>query len=131
MVAPLIQQGTGVKLIDVRTPAEFEAAHIPGSFNVPLDRLAEHREELKSHPTGPAVLVCRSGTGARQAEQLLREVDLPALHVLEGGVSAWEQAGLPINRGSQRWRMERQVRGVAGGMVLTGVLGSATVWPPL
>ena len=130
-VAPLIQQGTGVKLIDVRTPAEFESAHIPGSYNVPLDQLPEHCEELRSRLTGPAVLVCRSGTRARQAEQLLREVDLPALPVLEGGLSAWEQAGLPINRGRQRWSMERQVRGVAGGLVLTGVLGSVIAWSPL
>lgn len=130
-VAPLIQQGTDVKLIDVRTPAEFESAHIPGSYNVPLDQLSEHREELRSRLTGPAVLVCRSGTRARQAEQLLREVGLPAPHVLEGGVSAWERAGLPLSRGRQRWSMERQVRGVAGGLVLTGVLGSAIAWPPL
>jgi rhodanese-related sulfurtransferase len=130
-VAPLINQGTDVKLIDVRTAAEFESAHIPGSYNVPLDQLPEHREVLRSHLTGPTVLVCRSGTRARQAEQLLREVDLTALHVLDGGVTAWEQAGLPINRGRQRWSMERQVRGVAGGLVLTGVLGSAIAWPPL
>lgn len=130
-VAPLVQQGTDVKLIDVRTPAEFESVHIPGSYNVPLDQLPEHREELRSRLTGPAVLICRSGTRARQAEQLLREVDLPALHVLEGGLSAWEQAGLPLSRGRQRWSMERQVRGVAGGLVLTGLLGGALLWSPL
>ena len=130
-VAPLIEQGTDVKLLDVRAPAEFEAAHIPGSYNVPLDQLPEHREELRDRLTGPAVLVCRSGARARQAEQLLREIDLPALHVLEGGMTAWEQAGLPVNRGRQRWSMERQVRGIAGGLVLTGVLGSAIAWPPL
>lgn len=131
VVAPLIEQGSDVTLIDVRTPAEFESAHIPGSYNVPLDRLPEHREELRSRLAGPAVLVCRSGARARQAEQLLREVDLPALHVLEGGVSAWERAGLPLSRGHQLWSMERQVRGVAGGLVLTGVLGSAIAWSPL
>lgn len=130
-VAPLIEQGADIKLIDVRTPAEFESAHIPGSYNVPLDQLPEHREELRSRLNGPAVLVCRSGARARQAEQVLREVDLPALHVLDGGLSAWEQAGLPTNRGRQRWSMERQVRGIAGGLVLTGVLGSAIAWPTL
>ena len=130
-VAPLIEQGMNVTLIDVRTAAEFESAHIPGSYNVPLDQMPEHREELRSRLTGPAVLVCRSGARARQAEQVLREVDLPALHVLEGGLAAWEQAGLPVKRGRQTWSMERQVRGVAGGLVLTGVLGSAITWSPL
>lgn len=130
-VAPLIEQGTNITLIDVRTPAEFESAHIPGSYNVPLDQLPEHREELRSTLAGPAVLVCRSGARARQADQLLREVDMPDVHVLEGGLAAWEQDGLPVNRGRQRWSMERQVRGVAGGLVLTGVLGSTIAWPPL
>ena len=40
-VAPLIKQGMDVTLIDVRTPAEFESTHIPGSYNVPLDQLPE------------------------------------------------------------------------------------------
>ena len=61
----------------------------------------------------------------------MRAVDLSALHVLDGGVTAWEQAGLPVTRGRQRWSMERQVRGVAGGLVLTGVLGSVIAWSPL
>jgi len=130
-VAPLIKQGMDVTLIDVRTPAEFESSHIPGSYNVPLDQLPDHRDELRNRLTGAAVLVCRSGTRARQAEQLLRAVDLSALHVLDGGITAWEQAGLPVNRGHQPWGMERQVRGIAGGLVLTGVLGSVIAWSPL
>jgi len=130
-VAPLIERDARIALIDVRTPAEFESAHIPGSYNVPLDRLRDHREELSARLAGPAVLVCRSGARARQAEALLREIDLPAVHVLDGGLASWEQAGLPVTRGQQRWSMERQVRGIAGGLVLTGVLGSAIAWPPL
>ena len=117
------------RLLDVRTPAEFGTAHIPGSYNVPLDLLKEHREELRRHLEDEVVLVCRSGNRAGQAESLLAEAGLPNLHVLDGGVVAWEKAGAPLRRGTEKWALERQVRLVAGGIVATGVVTSI-VFPP-
>lgn len=113
-----------VRVLDVRTPAEFETVHIPGAYNVPLDTLKEHREELANHLDTDVVLVCRSGVRATQAEQALARVGLPNLRVLEGGVQAWEQAGGEVRRGAQRWELERQVRLVAGSLVLTSVVTS-------
>jgi rhodanese-related sulfurtransferase len=124
------QRTDAVTLVDVRSPAEFQSVHIPGSYNVPLDQLAEHRSEFGTIG-GPIVLVCRSGMRARQAEQSLQEADIPRLHVLEGGVSAWESAGLTVTRGKQAWSIERQVRAIAGGLVLLGALGSVLFWQPL
>lgn len=129
--AQLLTSGQPATLIDVRTPAEFEAVHIPGSYNVPLDLLAEHRDELRHLHDRPVMLICRSGQRARQAEALLRAAHLPQVHILEGGISAWEQAGKPVRRGRQRWSLERQVRGVAGALVLLGTLGGLLVWKPL
>jgi rhodanese-related sulfurtransferase len=120
----LTQSGRGPRLLDVRTPGEFHTAHIPGSYNVPLDTLREHRAELLHHLDEDVVLVCRSGARAVQAEQALAEAGLPNLRVLDGGVMAWESAGGPLNRGPERWDLERQVRLVAGSLVLvTGVAG--------
>ncbi|GAA1478710.1 rhodanese-like domain-containing protein [Nocardioides aestuarii] len=116
-----------VRVIDVRTPAEFETVHIPGSWNVPLDLLREHRAELTRHLDDDVVLVCRSGVRAGQAEQALAGSGLPGLRVLEGGMSAWEAAGAPARRGRQSWELERQVRLLAGALVATGVAGSALV----
>lgn len=129
-LAQVLREGRDLRLIDVRTPAEYASVHIPGSYNVPLDQLAEHRTELAALDV-PVVLVCRSGNRARQAEALLREVDFSPLHVLAGGVSAWEQAGLPLRRGRTAWSIERQVRAIAGALVLLGTLGSLLVWQPL
>lgn len=125
-----LERSAGIKLLDVRSPAEFEAVHIPGSYNVPLDRLLEHRQELRGLEQ-PMVLVCRSGARARQAELLLREIGLWQLSVLDGGLQAWERAGLELVRGRQRWSLERQVRAIAGSLVLLGTLGSLLIWPPL
>lgn len=130
-LAHLLNVAADLKVLDVRTPAEFEASHIPGSYNLPLDQLPEHARELRGGLGAPIVLVCRSGSRARQAETLLAESDVRQLHVLEGGLAAWEQAGLPVKRGRAAWSLERQVRAIAGALVLLGTLGSLLVWPPL
>ena len=127
----LLERQEALTVLDVLTPAEYESVHIAGSYNVPLDQLSEHAGELASSVGGPVVLISRSGMRARQAEQTLRAADLPRLHVLEGGIAAWEARGLPVNRGTRRWSMERQVRGVAGGIALTGALAGLFLWRPL
>jgi rhodanese-related sulfurtransferase len=127
----IVEQHQSVKIIDVRTPAEFESVHIPGSYNVPLDLLPEHREELNDALRSPVVLVCRSGTRAEKAAEQLRDANLTNLHIMDGGLTAWQAAGQPVNRGQQRWSLERQVRGVAGALVLTGVLGGLLIAPPI
>jgi rhodanese-related sulfurtransferase len=112
------------RLIDVRTPGEFAAAHIPGSYNVPLDLLREHRTELSAEHDNPMVLICGSGVRADDARAVLAARGLGRLTVLEGGLNAWDRQGAPVVRGTGKWAMERQVRLVAGSLVLTGILGS-------
>ncbi|MFJ8224865.1 rhodanese-like domain-containing protein [Streptomyces griseus] len=120
----LLTTGDGPRLLDVRTPGEFRTGHIPGAYNVPLDTLREHRMELGRHLDEDVVLVCRSGARATRAEEALAEAGLPNLRVLDGGMMAWEASGAPVNRGEQRWEMERQVRLIAGSIVLvSGVVG--------
>jgi rhodanese-related sulfurtransferase len=125
----LLATGHPPRLIDVRTPAEFGAAHIPGSYNVPLDLLREHRDELRTHLDEQVVLVCRSGQRAAQAEQALAGAGLPNLRVLTGGITAWQAARAPVTTGTPRWDLERQVRLLAGGIALIAVLASVLAEP--
>lgn len=118
----MLDSGHGPRLIDVRTPGEFAAGHIEGAYNVPLDLLREHRAELCEHLDETVVLICRSGQRAAQAEQALAGVGLPNLRLLDGGITAWEAAGGPVRRARPRWDLERQVRLVAGSLVLAAVL---------
>jgi len=112
-------------LLDVRTPAEFEEAHIKGSVLHPLSNLDPGAvEKLRSSGT-PCVLVCRSGNRAKQAAQKLADAGHIELQVLEGGVAAWELTGLPLERGQQTMSLERQVRIAAGALVF---IGSALAW---
>ncbi|MET8683820.1 rhodanese-like domain-containing protein [Streptomyces sp. NPDC004732] len=120
----LTKTGEGPRLLDVRTSGEFRTSHIPGAHNVPLDTLRKHRMELRQHLDEDVVLVCRSGARAAQAAAALAEAGLPGLRVLDGGMLAWEASGAPVDRGPARWELERQVRLVAGSIVLvTGVVG--------
>jgi len=115
------------RLVDVRTPAEFETTHIEGSYNVPLDMLREHRREFARH-LEDVVLICRSGQRASTAEETLRREGLTRVHLLDGGITAWMDAGLEVRHGgTQKWELERQVRLVAGTLVLSAVLGSVAV----
>jgi rhodanese-related sulfurtransferase len=125
-----LESAEAPRVLDVRTPAEFESAHIAGSYNVPLDLLREHRADLAPHHGQETVLVCRSGARATQAEQALATTGRQGLRVLSGGIAGWESAGAPVNRGRQTWELERQVRLVAGSVVAASVLGS-TVSPRL
>jgi rhodanese-related sulfurtransferase len=121
-----------VRVLDVRTPGEFAGRHIPGSYNVPLPELAEHRDELTATGTGPVVLVCESGRRAGLAEQQLTEAGLTGIHVLDGGVAAWAAAGLPVAHlatDDLPWTLERQVRLVAGSIVAAAIAVSL-LWPP-
>lgn len=123
----LMEAGADVRIIDVRTPAEFESVHIPGSYNVPLDTLGEHAAELAGRVSGPVVLVCASGNRAAQAERRLAQAGMDNVKILTGGIAEWEAKGAPVRRGRSRWGLERQVRLVAGSLVLASVLASVRV----
>jgi rhodanese-related sulfurtransferase len=120
------------RLIDVRTPAEFETAHIPGAHNVPLDVLRAHADELGEHLGPDCVLVCRSGQRAGQAERVLAGAGAGGARVLAGGMNGWEAGGGEVRRGRATWELDRQVRFTAGVLVLLGLAGSllvpALVW---
>ena len=111
-------------VLDVRTPAEFREAHIPGSTNIPLGELQHRaRATLGATRTERIALVCNTGLRAASACQELRKGGiLDDLHVLDGGIESWREAGLPLTRGKRAVSLERQVRLVAGSLIVSGVL---------
>lgn len=125
----LLRERPDVRMLDVRTPGEHEAAHIRGAYNVPLDTLGEHGREIQAHVNDPVVLICQSGQRARKAEEALRAAGMPNLHVLDGGVNGWSAAGKPVVRGAARLSLERQVRIGAGSLAATGGLLALVVNP--
>ena len=118
-LATLTASRRDVRVLDVRTPGEFESVHIRGAYNVPLDTLSEHSAEIAG-VTAPVILVCQSGGRARKAEAALKAAGMHNLHVLHGGMNAWIAAGLPVGGGRRRLSLERQVRIIAGSLAAIG-----------
>ncbi len=132
----LIESDQPVDLIDVRTPGEYESAHITAARNVPLDTLNPKKvAEEYSGSDDPALhrvhvlyVVCQSGSRSAKACGLLNDAGVVSVSV-EGGTPACEQAGVTISRGKRVISLERQVRIGAGSMVLIGVLLAWAVSP--
>jgi len=80
-------------LLDVREPDEWQAGHIAGSQHIPLGQL---RERLAEVPKAKTILaVCRHGNRSEAASRGLRTLGY-TVENLEGGVTAWTRAGLPL-----------------------------------
>lgn len=118
-------------VIDVRSAAEFESMHIRGSYNVPLPLLSEHADELAARLGSRVVLVCQSGVRAEQARQRLGRSGIDGAFVLTGGAPGFAAAGGDVVKGKDRWDLERQVRLVAGSLVLVGLVGGKLVSPKI
>jgi rhodanese-related sulfurtransferase len=119
-----LENNEPVTVIDVRSPVEFEATHIRGSYNVPLPLLNEHAEELSRRLNEHVVLVCQSGVRSSQARDRLAAYGLERAQFINGGVADYEAAGGEVVHGRQRWAMERQIRLIAGSLVAGSVAAS-------
>lgn len=127
--ATLLGGDPTARVLDVRTPGEFEAAHIRGAYNVPLDTIAEHAREIGTVTEAPILLVCQSGQRARKAEYALRGAGMSNLHLLDGGMNSWLSASLEVVRGQKGISLERQVRIIAGGLAAIGGILALLVKP--
>ncbi len=88
--------GEAPVVIDVRTPEEYAAGHIPGALNIPFDQVAQRISEVEA-PHGVA-LYCMVGPRARKGESALLSAGYTSVLHLEGGLAAWQAAGLPVER---------------------------------
>ena len=93
----LINKGAAV--LDLRSPSEFSAGHVIGARNIPLAELADRAGELEKHKAGPLLVVCKSGESAAGAAGRLAKLGFQGVHVLKGGIAAWQQEHFPLERG--------------------------------
>jgi len=117
----LVEAGGAASVIDVRTGAEFEAEHVPGSRHVPLDQVESHADQVRA-AAAPRLVLCRTGNRAAQARLILDKLHVGGLSVVAGGLEAYVAAGGKTAKGKTRVSLERQVRIAAGSLVVAGVL---------
>lgn len=92
----LINRERGV-LIDVSEPAEYLAGHAGGAKNVPFGTL-ETTSDLPKNKGVPVLLMCPTGARANRGAAILRKRGYEKASAVTGGVAAWREANLPIER---------------------------------
>jgi len=124
-----LAEGAPAELLDVRSPAEFAAAHVPGARLVPLDRLdAAAFLKERGAQDKPIYVLCQTGGRARRAIEKFQRAGFNECVLVEGGTQAWIEAGLAVTRGESKvLPLMRQVQIVVGLVSATGAALALTV----
>lgn len=108
-------------LVDIREPDEFARSHIKGAQSQPLS--VWEKAHLTVDPDADVIFTCRSGMRTAGACGRLAARVTGDAYVLDGGLNAWEKAGLPVETNADApLEIMRQVQIAAGSLVLLGVL---------
>lgn len=114
-------EGSQWQVLDVRRPEEYRAVRIAQSINIPLNTLAARLGEVTD--SGKRyILSCQSGARAMMAASIFLAAGVNDVIVMDGAITAWQKAHLPVLKEKVPVSLERQVRTIAGLLVLAGCL---------
>lgn len=85
-------------VIDVRDAADYASGHIPNARHIPEAQLGERIKALEKFKTRPIIVSCRTGGRAASAGSVLRKHGFGEVFALRGGIVAWQQAGMPLEK---------------------------------
>lgn len=126
MVSPkdtrdLLAKDPDARLLDVRSVLEYADSHIKDSINIPIDGLMSKIEELRRQ-NKKYIVFCRTGNRSPMAADMLIQSGIHGVKVMEGGMTRWQKERLAVIKGVSGISLERQVRIIAGSLILTGIL---------
>ncbi len=121
--ASLLKQDTQTKILDVRSALEFSQLHIEPSLNIPIDMISAKINELSQSGQNYLVL-CHTGNRAAMAADMLMQSGIHTVKVMQGGIVHWQKEKLPVIKGQGTMSLERQVRVIAGSLILLGIIMS-------
>lgn len=93
----MLRDDDNLTLLDVRTPDEFAQEHIEGAKLIPLQVLGENLSQLQTVKNKKIIVYCHSGNRSVAAARILAKNGFLPLSV-QGGISAWKDAGLGVVR---------------------------------
>lgn len=96
--ATRLMNQAGTLVLDVREADEFAAGHLPKARHIPLKDLDSRLAELAKFKDKPVIVTCRTGARSGSACRALKKAGFTNVHNLKGGVPAWQQASLPIEK---------------------------------
>ena len=85
-------------VVDVRDAGEYASGHIANARHIPAAQLAERLKELEKFKSRPIIVVCRADTRAARVAATLRKHGFGEVFALRGGIAAWQQAGMPLEK---------------------------------
>ena len=91
----LFNQGKTL-FLDVRDETEFATGHVREARNIPQKLLADKLGELAKFKAKTVVVMCATGVRASKAAGQLKAAGFETVHILEGGVTAWQSQGMPL-----------------------------------
>jgi rhodanese-related sulfurtransferase len=124
----LLQEDPSYVLVDVRSAAEYRELHAEQAIHIPLEQILEQKS-LSTLNNKKALCICQSGMRGEKAVEALLKNGITEVRNVEGGTRAWKNARLPIVEGEKCMSIERQVRSLAGALVLGGSLAGLLISP--
>ena len=106
-----------IAILDVRSSSELSEVKTENAIHIPLNELPLRISELKNID-GEIITLCRTGNRATIAAQALLQAGFSNVSLIEGGIIALEKSGYPLIKSKLKWSIERQVRFLAGTIVL-------------
>jgi rhodanese-related sulfurtransferase len=94
--AQLIRTTKDLVVLDVRTPAEFQSGHVTNAVNVDYKAPDFEQQLTRLDKTKPYLVHCAVGGRSTKTLPLLQKLGFKNIHHLDGGLQAWQQAGLPL-----------------------------------
>ncbi len=85
-------------VIDVREHQEWSGGHLPGARHIPLGDLQKYLKDLENHRERHVICQCASGMRSAKAAGALHKAGFERVYSLRGGIQAWKDAGLPVEK---------------------------------
>jgi glyoxylase-like metal-dependent hydrolase (beta-lactamase superfamily II)/rhodanese-related sulfurtransferase len=132
MISPLeadaiLKQDPMAKILDVRSTFEFSQIRVEPSMNVPIDTFSGRIDEL-SRTRQNYLVLCHTGNRAAMAADMMMQSGINRVKVIKGGLVNWQKEKLPVIKEQGGISLERQIRIIAGGLVLSGAILSLLHW---
>ncbi|HEV3241545.1 MAG TPA: rhodanese-like domain-containing protein [Casimicrobiaceae bacterium] len=87
-------------MLDLREPKDYEGGRVPNAVHLPQSQLASRGDELKKLTSRPVIAYCDRGQRSRMAAAALAKLGFAEVYTLRGGLRAWTDAGLPVEKGA-------------------------------
>lgn len=93
----LMNQGATL-VLDIREAPEYASGHLPRARHIPLKELSKRVGEIGKYKDKPVIVTCTTGARAGAASRFLKQAGFTAVYRLKGGLAAWQQASLPVEK---------------------------------